>query len=106
MARKPYIIPVAYIKSTKDELQMLFNIGVLTRIKASQWLSPSFVVPKKDNTPRLVTDFRSVNARIKREPFPLPHIQEVLQSISTFKWATVLDLSMAFYAFPLHENSK
>jgi hypothetical protein len=46
---------------------------------------------------RILTDFRRLNAQIKRKPFPLPKISDLLRKLIKFKYATAIDLSMGYY---------
>jgi hypothetical protein len=71
-----WAIPV--LKIHKDvlikEIERLCNLGVLERQLYSEWASPSFIVPKKNNTVRFFSDFWEVNKRLIRirKPFPIP----------------------------------
>ncbi len=60
---------------------------------ASEWVSPSFIIPKSDQTVRMVSDFREVNKRLVKKPFPIPKISTVLQEIEGFTFETALDLN-------------
>ena len=51
-------------------------------------------------------DFRKLNAQLKRKPFPLPKISDLLQKLAGFKYATAIDLSMGYYHIPLDEASQ
>ncbi len=73
------------------------KLGVLERQPAFEWASPSFIIPKKDKTVRFLSDFREVNNRLIRTPFPIPKISMVLQEIEGFSFATALDLNMGYY---------
>ena len=64
-----------------------------------------FTVPKPDTTLRTVADLRELNKRIKRKPFPLPKIQELLQKLKGFQHATSLDLNMGYWNILLTPNS-
>jgi hypothetical protein len=44
---------------------------------------------------------RLTNAQIKRTPFPLPKISDLLRKLSGFRYATVIDLIMGYYHIPL-----
>eukprot|EP00804_Cyclotella_cryptica_P006302 CCRYP_010141-RA/>CCRYP_010141-RA protein AED:0.41 eAED:0.30 QI:0/-1/0/1/-1/0/1/0/449 len=83
------------------ELKKLCDLGVLQWQRASEWASPSFIVPKKDQTVRFLSDFREVNKRIVRKPFPLPKISTVMQELEGFTFATALDLNMGYYTIRL-----
>jgi hypothetical protein len=50
---------------------------------------------------RILTDLRRLNAHIKRKPFPLPKISDLLSKLSGFKYATAIDPSMGYYHIPL-----
>jgi hypothetical protein len=87
------------------ELRRLCDLGVLQWQPASEWASPSFIVPKKDQTVRFLSDFREVNKRIVRKPFPLPKISTVLQELEGFTFATALDLNMGYYTIRLDPDA-
>eukprot|EP00804_Cyclotella_cryptica_P002116 CCRYP_006532-RA/>CCRYP_006532-RA protein AED:0.43 eAED:0.51 QI:0/0/0/0.5/0/0/2/0/172 len=70
-----------------------------------EWASPSFITGKQDGTVRFLTDFREVNKRLVRKPFPLPKISTVLQELEGFTYATTLDLNMGYYTIRLDPDS-
>ena len=53
----------------------------------------------------MITDFREVNKRLVRKPFPIPKISTVLQELEGFTYATTLDLNMGYYTIRLDPNS-
>ena len=58
---KPFSIPKAYKQVTKDEIQRLQKLGLLTLVTSSQWAAPAFIIPKENNTVRVITNFRVLN---------------------------------------------
>jgi hypothetical protein len=48
--------------------------GLLEIDYSSERASPSFSIPKKNGTIRVVTDFRKLNILLKCHPFPIPKI--------------------------------
>jgi hypothetical protein len=60
-----------------DKLCQLAELGVLERQPASEWASPSFIIPKKNKTVCFLSDFWEVNKRLVRKPFPIPKISTV-----------------------------
>ena len=54
---------------------------------------------------RSVSDFREVNKRIVRKPFPIPKITTVLQELEGFTYATALDLNMGYYTIRLDPDA-
>ena len=94
---RPYPIPELYFETTPKEIDRLCEIGVLKRQRDSEWGSPTFITPKKDQTVRVVSDFRRLNSMLVRKPFPLPKISTTLQQLKGFTYATALDLNMGYY---------
>ena len=51
-------------------------------------------------------DFRKVNSLIKRKPYPLPKIQDLLQKLQGFQFATALDVSMGYWHIELSPDAQ
>ena len=83
----------------------MVDLGVLEPVQESEWGSPTFIIPKKDGRVRFVSDFRRLNAKIKRKPYPLPRISDTLQNLEGFRYATSLDLNMGYYHIRLSDRS-
>ncbi len=98
---KAYPIPHAFQHTTRKEIDRLTEIGVLERNSDSEWAAPTFVQPKKTGDVRVLTDFRRLNAFLRRKPYPLPRISDLLLQLEGFRYATALDLSMGYYHIPL-----
>jgi hypothetical protein len=89
-------------KATKiKELNRLVSLGVLKRQSSSQWASPIFIIPKKDITVWVISDFRELNKQILRQPFPITQISTTLQELEGFTYAMALDLTMGYYTIRL-----
>jgi hypothetical protein len=65
-------------KQQEDALQFLSDAGVFTKCGASEWLFPTFLIPKKEGPVRWITDFHALNKPIKRKVYLLPKIQDIL----------------------------
>ena len=82
---KPFPIPHAHEAKLRAEVQRLCEIGVLTKVNDSEWGAPTWVIPKKDgNTVRFLSDFRELNKNIKRKPYPIPKVQDMLLKLEGF----------------------
>ena len=71
----------------------------------SEWALPTFIIPKKDNTVRVVSNFREINKRIVRNPFPIAQISTVLQELEGFTYATALDINTGYYTIRLDPDA-
>jgi len=103
---RPYPIPHIHEIKTKKELDRLVSIGVLKKDYNSPWAAATFIQPKKTGDIRVLTDFRRLNAVLKRKPFPLPQIADLLLKLEGFTYATALDLSMGYYQIRLSESAQ
>jgi hypothetical protein len=54
----------------------LVDIGVLEEDYSSEWASPSFAIPKKNGTIRVVTNFRKLNLLLKHTVSPISYSKD------------------------------
>jgi hypothetical protein len=80
-------------------------MGVLEKQPASEWASPSFIIPKKDQTVCLLSNFWEVNKRLVRKPFPIQKMCMVLQELEGFSFAITLDPNMGYYTIRLNPDA-
>ena len=102
---RAFPVPKIHKEVLIREIERLCKLGVLERQPESEWASPSFIVPKKNGTVCFLSDFREVNKRIVRTPFPIPKISTVLQELKGFSYATVLDLNMGYFTIRFDPDS-
>jgi hypothetical protein len=98
---RPYPILHKHKAVLMKEIKWLCDIGVLEWQPSSQWVSPTFIMPKKNSTVRTISDFRELNKCIVRKPHPIPKISTILQELEGFTYATALDFNMSCYTIRL-----
>ena len=103
---RPFSLPKCYEKTLRKEVERLCKIGVLKRVNCSEWGAPTFIIPKKEKTIRFISDFREFNKRIKRKPYPIPCILDLLLKLEGFTYATSLGLNTGYYHMELSPMSK
>lgn len=76
----------------KEELQKLLNVGFIYHISIRKWVSPPIVVPKKVlGKWRIYVDFRELNKATLKDYFPLPFIDQVLDTLLGKQYFSFLD---------------
>jgi hypothetical protein len=76
----------------KEEIQKLLNVKFIYPISDSKWVSPLVVVPKKVTGKWIIcVDFRELNKATPKDYFPLPLIDQVLDTLSGNKYFSFLD---------------
>jgi hypothetical protein len=65
----------------KNEIQRLLKTGLIVP-SISQWSSPVVVVEKKNGKKRLCIDYRKLNNVTKKDCYPLPRIDNMLETLS------------------------
>ena len=75
----------------KEELQKLLDAGFIYPISDSEWVSPLVLVPKKNGKWRICVYYKELNKAIKRDHFPLPFIDKVLDDLAGNFFFSFLD---------------
>ena len=82
----------------RKEAEIILSLGVLEETNDSKWGALFFFEPKaKTNCVILLSDFRNLNRQLKRKPYPMPKILDILLNLEGFQYAISLDLNMGYY---------
>ena len=100
---RPRPLPVKYHASVKESLQSMLKEGTI-RPSSGEWASPAHVVPKKDNSWRVVGDYRYLNSVSKSDVYPLPFINDFSVHLHGKKIFSRIDLKSAFLQMPINEQ--
>ena len=70
-------------------------------------MSSTLVFPtqRKTNRVRFLNDFWNLNKQLKRKPYPMPKIHEMLLNLEGSKYDTSLDLNMGYYYIILSKQA-
>ena len=89
----------------KMEVEYLLRHG-LARPSKSPWASPCILVPKEDGSFRFCTDYRKINNITIKDSYPLPLIDDLIDSVGQAKFVTKIDLLKGYYQVGLTERAK
>ncbi|XP_048511938.1 uncharacterized protein LOC125501083 [Athalia rosae] len=72
----------------------------------SEWASPVVMVKKPDGSYRFCIDFRQVNTVSKKDAYPLPRMDGILDKIRSARYIFTVNLSQAYFQIPLAKESR
>ncbi|XP_012857161.1 PREDICTED: uncharacterized protein LOC105976442 [Erythranthe guttata] len=81
-------IPPHHIKA---EVAKLLEAGHIRPVQYPEWLSKVVLVPKPGGKWRLCVDFTDINKACPKDPFPLPRIDQLIDSTSGCEVLSCLD---------------
>ena len=80
--------------------------GSAIRPSQSPWCNAVVLVRKKDGSLRFCIDIRRLNARTKKDAYPLPHMQETMESKVGAWHFSCMDLKSGFWQVKMDEESR
>lgn len=102
---RPYRMAYSERKLVQDMVSDMVEHGIV-RESSSPFASPIVLVKKKSGEKRLCVDYRALNSRTKRDHYPLPRIDDLLDQLSGQSLFTSLDLASGYHQIPIAEQSR
>ncbi|KAL1459016.1 hypothetical protein WDU94_011033 [Cyamophila willieti] len=96
----PYKLSPKEQEEMDRQIDQLLKADVLQN-STSNYSSPAFLIPKPDNSSRLVVDYRKLNKKIVGDQFPQPKIQSLFDCLEGSKYYCSMDVNSAFYQQPI-----
>ena len=79
--------------------------GVIEPV-TSEWASPIVLVPKKDGSLRFCIEYQRVNAKMVPDAYPLPRIDDCLDSLGDAKICKTLDCTAGYCQVPVAPENR
>jgi len=96
----PYRQGPALRAKAATEIRKMLDAGVIEPA-TSEWASPIVLVPKKDATMRFCVDYRRLNAKTVGDAYPLPRIDDCLDSLGDASIFSTLDCNAGYWQVPV-----
>jgi hypothetical protein len=94
-------------KAMASELHRLENAGFIREIKASTWVPNLVIIPKKNtDVQRVRVDYTSLNKHCPKDPFPLPRIDQIIDSTTGCTRLSYLDAYSGYSQIKLKKEDK
>lgn len=101
----PYRIAPGRRQIVEQNLREMLQDNVIVPSK-SPWASPIVLAPKKDGTLRFCIDYRKLNSMTIRDAYPIPRIDDTLDSLQEAKFFSTLDLRSGYWQVEMEEKSR
>ena len=88
------------------EVKALLRAQFIYPVEDSEWVSPIVVVPKKNGKWRVCVDYKPLNAATKRDHFPLPFQDEILDEIAGHEMYSVCDGYSGYFQIRIAEEDQ
>ena len=103
--------PVPYTTRPKieRELEKLQQLGVLSPVTWSEWVTLIVVVQKSDGSVRLCGDYMykvTVNPKIQVERYPLPRIEDIFATMNGGSVFSKIDLKQAYLQMEVEDECR
>ena len=98
-------IPQPLVEEVWNHLWEMLESGAIWPSQ-SAWCNTVVLVRKKDGSLWFCIDFHHLNAHMKKDSYPLPRIQEALESLVGAGHFPCLDLKSGFWQIKMEEASK
>ena len=101
----PRRVPFALRKEISRLVQEMLD-GDIIQESASPWASPVVLVRKKDGSLRFCIDYRRLNAVTRKDTFPLPRIDDLLDQLSGKTVFSTLDAKRGYWQIRVQAESQ
>jgi len=104
--KQPPRRPPLAARDAEDKILLeMLHSGVIEP-SHSPWASPVCLVKKKDNSYRFCIDYRRVNDVTKKDAFPVPSIQDALDSLKGARYFATIDLLCGYWQVGMTPRAK
>lgn len=98
-------LPTNHQEEVDRQVKDMLSRGIIEPSK-SPWSAPIVLVTKKDGSKRFCVDYRRLNSVTVKDSYPIPRIDESLESLSGAKWFSTLDLCSGYWQVELDVDAR
>ena len=89
-------------KAIGEEVAKLLAANFIREVHHSEWLANVVMVPKKDKSLRMCIDFKHLNKVCPKDHFPLPRIDQIVDSTAGCERLSFLDAYSGYHQIRLY----
>ena len=92
-------------EEAQKQINEMLELGIIQPSK-SAWCAPIVLVRKKDKTKRFCIDYRKLNSATVKDAYPLPRIDDTLDTLSGSKWFSCLYLTSSYWQIKVAQEDR
>ncbi|KAM7312087.1 uncharacterized protein ISCGN_008992 [Ixodes scapularis] len=101
---RPYRMSPRQQAILKDEVERMLHLGVNVPCE-SDYSSPMIIVEAAGRDPRPCIDYRKLNAITRDQAYPIPNVEERVETVSGARYVSTLDLVRGYWQVPMTERA-
>lgn len=105
ISQRAYRVSPAERRIIQKEVEKMLDRDVI-QPSESPWSSPVVLVKKKDGSWRFCVDYRRLNKITKKDAYPLPRIDDTLDSLKGAKFFSSIDLYSGYWQIEVDEADR
>jgi hypothetical protein len=102
---QPYRVGAKAREAESVEIHRMLRAGLIEP-DSSEWASPVVLVPKPDGSMRFCIDYRRLNTVTIRDSYPLPRMDECIDSFGDASVFSTLDCNSGYWQIPVSPEDK
>ncbi|GBL59728.1 Transposon Ty3-I Gag-Pol polyprotein [Araneus ventricosus] len=105
LSQRAYCVSPTERRAIHDEVEKMLERRII-QPSESPWSSPVVLVRKKDNSWRFCVDYRRLNKVTKKDVYPLPRIEDILDCMQESKFFSSMDLSSGYWQIEVNKPDR
>jgi hypothetical protein len=89
-----------------EEVRKLLHAGVIEEVHHPVWLANLVIVPKANGKLRMCIDYTNLNKACPNDPYPLPRIDQIMDSTSGCDLLSFLDAYSGFHQIQMSKQDR
>jgi hypothetical protein len=90
----------------REEVRKLLQAGFIEEVYHPVWLANPVVVPKANGKLRMCIDYTNLNKVCPKDPYPLPRIDQIVDSTSGCDLLSFIDAYSSFHQIKMAEDDR
>ena len=99
--QSPRRLSKEHADAIREDVMKLKKAGAVKEVFYPEWLANTVVVKKKSGKWRVCVDFTDLNKAYPKDPFPMPRIDQLVDTTVGHPWMSFLDAFQGYHQIPL-----